>query len=140
MRKNCGEELAQLARVIHEWSLGESGQVRFGGDVRPRFGPTFSRDGSGARIFVIRIDGKLVFRFAEWRAMPWIDDRTILTGFRERLNKVPGLELSEDELGRKPIRSLHLLLPSTNLDLFKQAVIWLKQRTLSTGQYYHPDG
>ena len=85
-------------------------------------------------MFVIRIDGKLVFRFSDWRAMPWINDRAILTEFRERLNKVPGLEISEEELGRKPIRSLDLLLPPSNLDLFKQAVIWLKQKMLSTGQ------
>lgn len=133
-RKNCGEGLAQLVRTIHEWSLGEFGYVRFSGNTRARFGPTFGRDGSGARIFVIRIDGKLVFRFADWQAMPWIDDRAILTGFRERLNKIPGLELSEEELDRKPIRSLDLLLPPTSLDLFKQAVIWLKQKTLSTRQ------
>ena len=85
-------------------------------------------------MFVIRMDGRLVFRFADWRAMPWINDRAILTGFQERLNKIPGLKLGEEDLNGKPIRSLDLLLPPSNLDLFKQAVIWLKQRTLSTGQ------
>lgn len=50
--------------------------------------------------------------------MPWINDRVILTGFRERLNEIPGLDLSEKDLGGKPIKSLDLLLDPSNLNLF----------------------
>jgi hypothetical protein len=134
VRRNCREEIAQLARSIYVWSLDEFGDVRFSGTTRARFGPILSHDGSEPRVFVIRSDGKLVFRFTDWKSMPWINDRAILTGFRERLNKIPGLDLSEKDLEGKPIKSLDLLLDPLNLTLFKDAVRWLKQRVLSTGK------
>ena len=127
LRTQCGEEIARLARSIYDWSLDEFGYVRFSGTARARFGPTFGKDASDVRVFVIRVDGQFVFRFPDWRSKPWMKDRAILDGFRERLNKIPGLKLSEEDLDHKPIRPLNLLLNSTNLNMFKQAVSWLKQ-------------
>jgi hypothetical protein len=126
LRTQCGEEIARLAGSIYDWSLEEFGHVRFSGTTRARFGPTFGKDASDVRVFVIRVDGQLVFRFPDWRSQSWIKDRAFLNGFRERLNKIPGLNISEEDLDHKPIRPLNLLLSSTNFDLFKQAVTWLK--------------
>ncbi len=134
VRQNSGEEIAQLARSIYEWSHGEFGNVRFNGGTRGRFGPILSHDGSEARLFVIRTDGQFTIRFTDWKSLSWINDRAILNGFRERLNKIPGLNLSEQDLTRKPQRRLDLLLDSANLDLFKSAVTWLKDQALSDGK------
>lgn len=134
VRKKCREEIVQLTRSIYVWSLDEFGDVRFSGTTRARFGPILSHDGSETRVFVIRSDGQLVFRFTDWKSMPWMKDRAILNGFRERLNTIPGLDLSEKDLEGKPTKSLDLLLDPSNLNLFKDAVRWLKQTVLSTGK------
>ncbi|MDH4078873.1 MAG: hypothetical protein OEU68_03565 [Nitrospira sp.] len=125
-RKHCGDEIAQLARSIYESSVAEFGYVRFSGNTSPRFGPTFSLDGIGARAFIIKSHGQITFRFVEWKPMPWGKNRVIGKGFLERLNKIPGIDLSEEDLGRKPSRPLELLLDPTNFKFFKDAVSWLK--------------
>lgn len=126
-RKNSGEDIAQLVRSIYEWSVSEFGQVRFSGTTSPRFGPTFSLDGSGARAFLVKANGQITFRFIEWKPMPWGNDRVIGKGFLERLNKIPGFKLEEPDLEKKPSLPLALLLDPAHLDLFKKAVVWLKQ-------------
>ncbi|NGZ10856.1 MAG: hypothetical protein CV088_15960 [Nitrospira sp. LK70] len=133
-RKNCGEDIAQLVRSIYEWSVTEFRQVRFSGNTSPRFGPTFRPDRSGPRMFLVKADGQIAFRFIEWKSMPWINDRAMLSGFLERLNKIPGFDLSEQDLSGKTGRRLDLLLSPANLNLFKNAVTWLTQKTLSAGQ------
>lgn len=131
-RRNCGEEIAHLARSIYEWSLAEFGHVRFSGTSSPRFGPTFDQDGVEARAFLIKANGQVTFRFIEWKPMPWINDRALLNEFLERLNKIPGFGLSAEDLDRKPSKQLKLLLDPINLDHFKNAVRWLKHKALST--------
>ncbi|MBX3305626.1 MAG: hypothetical protein KF751_06165 [Nitrospira sp.] len=126
-RKNCGDDIAQLVRSIHEWSVAELGPVRFSGNISPRFGPTFRLDGSGPRIFLVKANGQIAFRFTDWEPMSWSTDRTIGKGFLERLNKISGFQLSEADLDKKPIRPLALLLDPVHLDLFKRAASWLKQ-------------
>lgn len=84
-------------------------------------------------MFVIRSDGQFVFRFTDWKSMPWINNRTLLNEFREKLNAIPGLGLSDKDLDGKPIRPLDLLLDPSSRDVFKDAVRWLKHAALSTG-------
>lgn len=126
-RKNCGEDIAQLVQTIYNWTVSEFGQVRFSGNASPRFGPTFHLDGTGPRVFIVKAKGQLTLRFMEWKPMPWSNDRALGKGFLERLNKIPGVDLTESDLDKKPSLSLALLLDSAHLDLFKKAVCWLKQ-------------
>jgi hypothetical protein len=126
-RKNCGEDIAQLVRSIYEWSVAEFGQVRFSGNTSARFGPTFHLDGTGPRVFVVKAMGHLTLRFVEWKSMQWSNDRSIGKGFLERLNKIPGVALAEPDLDKKPSLPLALLLDPAHLELFKKAVVWLKQ-------------
>lgn len=133
-RKNCGENIAQLVRSIYEWSVAEFGQVRFSGNTSPRFGPTFRPDGSGPRMFLVKGNGQIAFRFTDWKPMAWSNDRVIGRGFLERLNKIPEFKLDERDLDKKRSLQLALLLDPTHLDIFKKAVSWLKQAVLSADQ------
>ena len=132
VRQDCEEEIAQLAHTIYDWALGEFGAIHFGqGTELGAFGPTLIHDGSEARVFVIRSDGRFTIRFMYLKTKSWIKDRTVLNEFRERLNKIPGMDLTEKDLGGKPKRPLDLLLNPSNLNLFKSAVTWLKEQALS---------
>jgi hypothetical protein len=130
-RKNCGEDIAQLVRSIYEWSVAEFGQVRFSGNTSPRFGPTFRPDGSGPRMFLVKANGQIAFRFTDWKPMAWSHDRVIGMGFVERLNKITGFDLDEPDLETKRSLPLAPLLDPAHLDQFKKAASWLKQAVLS---------
>lgn len=137
-RKNSGEEIAQLVRSIYEWSVAEFGQVRFSGNTSPRFGPTFRSDGSGPRMFLVKGNGQIAFRFTDWKPMAWSNDRVIGREFLERLNKITGFDLAESDLDKKRSLPLALLLDPAHLDLFKNAAIWLKQAVLSADKKSQP--
>lgn len=126
-RKNCGEEIGQLVRSIYEWCIDEFGQPRFSGNTSARFGPTFRPDGSGPRVFIVKANGQITFRFIEWKPMPWRNEQSITNGFLERLNRIPGFDLAESDLDKKPTLPLALLLDPVHLGLFKEAVSWLKK-------------
>ncbi|THJ21956.1 MAG: hypothetical protein CAF45_010860 [Nitrospira sp. CG24E] len=83
---------------------------------------------------MIRSDGRITIRFMYFKTKSWIEDRTVLNEFRERLNKIPGMDLNEKDLGGKPKRPLDLLLNPSNLNLFKSAVTWLREQALSAGK------
>jgi len=135
LRKHCGEEIVQLAHTIHDWALEEFGSVHFGQGVElGGFGPTLTHDGSEGRVFVVRSDGRFNIRFMHLKTKSWIKDRTVLTEFRDRLNKIDGMKLTEKDLDGKPTRPLDLLLDPANLNCFKDAVTWLKDKALSAGK------
>jgi hypothetical protein len=135
LRKHCGEEIVQLAHTIHDWAVKEFGSVHFGqGAEVGAFGPTLIHDGSEARVFVVRSDGRFTIRFMHLKTKSWIKDRTVLTEFRDRLNKIDGMKLTEKDLDGKPQKSLDLLLDPANLSYFKDAVKWLKDKASSAGK------
>jgi len=135
LRKESGEDVARLARSIYDWSLSEFGNVVFSKETKKgRFGPTLSQDGPQTRVFLLRTDGRFGIRFIDMKAAPWIKDRAVLDGYRQRLNKIPGMALSEEDLDKKRVRRLELLLDPTNLQLFKEAASWLKHTVLSTAK------
>ena len=87
-------------------------------------------------MFFVKANGQIAFRFTDWKPMAWSNDRVIGRGFLERLNKIPGFDLAEPDLDKKRILPLALLLDPAHLDLFKKAVIWLKQAVLSAEENF----
>lgn len=132
LRKHSNEDIVQLAQSLYDWVLSEFGSVHFGqGSERGSFGPTLSSNGDQARLFVVRTDGRFTIRFMYLKTKTWIEDRKVLDELRRRLNEIPDMNLSDKDLDGKPNRPLSLLLNPTNLSLFKEAVLWLKQAVLS---------
>lgn len=135
LRQECGEETVLLARTIYDWALGEFGAIHFGKGVgRASFGPSLYHEGSEAKVFVIRSDGYVTVRFINLKTKSWLGTRSVLNEYRERLNEIPGMDLSEKDLDGKPKRPLKLLLNPSNLNLFKSAVTWLRDQALSAGK------
>lgn len=134
VRQNSGEEIAKLARTIYEWSLSEFGPIQFSETKVGSFGPTLNHEGSEAHVFVIRSDGSFTIRFHHLKTKSWNEDRAVLNEFRDRLNKIPEMELTEKHLDGKANRPLNLLLEPANLGCFKNAVTWLKDQALSAGK------
>jgi len=134
VRQNSREEIAQLARSIYEWSLSEFGPIQFSETRVGSFGPTLNHEGSEAHAFVIRSDGSFTIRFHHLKTKSWNEDRAVLNEFRDRLNKIPEMELTEKHLDGKANRPLDLLLDPANLSYFKDAVKWLKDKALSAGK------
>lgn len=134
VRQNSGEEIAQLARSIYEWSQSEFGAIHFRGNKEGFFGPTLNHEGSQAHVFVIRSDGSFTIRFHHLKTKSWNEDRAVLNEFRDRLNKIPEMELTEKHLDGKPNRPLGLLLDPSNLNLFTDAIRWLKDKAASAGR------
>lgn len=134
VRQNSGEEIAKLARTIYEWSLSEFGPIQFSDTKVGSFGPTLNHEGSQAHVFVIRSDGSFTIRFHHLKTKSWDEDRAVLNEFRDRLNKIPEMELTEKHLDGKANRPLNLLLDPVHLRQFQNAVLWLKQQALATSQ------
>ena len=134
VRQNSGEEIAKLVRTIYEWSLSEFGPIQFSETKVGSFGPTLNHEGSVAHVFVIRSDGSFTIRFHHLKTKSWDEDRAVLNEFRDRLNKIPEMELTEKHLDGKANRPLDLLLDPANLNGFKDAVTWLKDKALSAGK------
>jgi len=129
LNKNSGADIAALAKTIYDWCEVELGNVQFGrGSLLGRFGPVLFPDGSQAPTFVVRSDGRFTVRFMHIKARNGLRNETILKGFLTRLNQIPGLGFTEDDLKGKPRRRLDPLLDPLNLKVFKESIFWLRDQ------------
>lgn len=127
LNKNCGKATADLAQQLYDWAQTAFGNVRFGhGAERGAFGPVLFPDSSQAPIFVVRSDGRFTIRFMHIKAKNGKRNETILRQFIARLNQIPGLSYTEDDVRGKPNRPLEPLLERSHLKLFQEAVLWLR--------------
>ena len=127
LNKNCGKDTAKLAQRLHDWSHAALGDVHFGhGAQRGSFGPLLFSGTSQAPLFVVRSDGRFTIRFMHIKAKNGERNGQTLRQFITRLNQIPGLNFTEDDLGGKPSRPLEPLLNPSHLKLFQDAVLWLR--------------
>jgi hypothetical protein len=76
-------------------------------------------------LFVVRTDGAVVIRFINLHGKGRFNDRDVLEELRQRLNEVPGVSLSEENLEGKPRFELKLLQTAEGLQAFKNAMLWV---------------
>ena len=125
IERNCGAQIAQLAKELHDWSSSVCTYVWFGqGEVRGTFTPIFKIADTKYHLFVVRTDGMIVVRFINLHGKGRFKDRDVLDELRQRLNEVSGLSLTEEDLGGKPKFELKLLQSAAALQAFKNAMLW----------------
>ena len=126
IERNCGAEVAQIAKDLHDWSAIVCSYVWFGlGELRGTFTPILKIADTKYHLFVVRTDGAVVIRFINLHGKGRFNDRDVLEELRQRLNEVPGVSLSEENLEGKPRFELKLLQTAEGLQAFKNAMLWV---------------
>lgn len=127
LNKNCGKPVADLAQRLHDWARTAVGEVRFGhGAQRGSFWPVPFPAASQTPLFKVRSDGRFVIPLHQINARNGERNEAILRQFIARLNQIPDLNFTEEDLRGRPKRKLELLLNPSHLKLFQEAVLWLR--------------
>ena len=121
-----GRQVAGVARAIIEWGE-ERGDLRFyfGSGQKDGSVQAGLDDGSAYLFpFVIYTYGKVEIQFQYIRRKPPFDDLELRREFQAKLNAIPGVDIQQSDLDKRPSIPLDALAANGNLDEFVAAMDW----------------
>jgi len=114
----------RVLRDLLEWSAGWRSRLWWGrGNKDGSAVPVLDHNGEGHLPITLWSSGLVGVGFY-WLHSPF-DDDSKRDKFRRRLNEIPGVDLPEDAIRRRPNIRVSLLHPPASLAAFKSAVDWL---------------
>lgn len=125
MRRQHGPEGEALARGLLEWGAATHSRVDWGrGTTLGSFCPTLDTPDDAYWFFYLYTSGQIEIQFQWLKIRPPFDELALRMELRDRMNRISGVDLPEDGLGRRPSFPLEVLYDPDNLALFKEAVEW----------------
>ena len=125
-RERHGDEVADVARTIIEWSREHLPRAAWGRGASVA-SVTPERDYRGRTYYPISIrgSGQIVFLFQHMGRMPPFDQQGKQLEFLERVNAIPGVSITEAEaFGRRPRVALEVFANPTSLAKLFEALEW----------------
>lgn len=119
-----GPDEVRVARAIAEWASRQMTRFTWGkGRVDGSFVPVLDHNGQPHYPLAIYTYGRLEIQF-QWLTRPPFADLDLRREFLLRLNGVPGVDLPEDTITRRPSVPLAVLTDPPVLDAFLHVLDW----------------
>lgn len=132
LRERSGVAQVAVARKILDWAEGRSLRIRWGkGNKDGSFRPMLEWRGKERHTFVVRTSEVLRIRFSEMSRQPPFDDESKREQLRERLNRIPGVDVPPDRLASRPEITFAQLSDDTAMSKFLEAMDWYVQEVRS---------
>ena len=130
LAENCSPEEIETARRILKWSQENSSHVRW---RTKSLAPIFESDSNYPHIPTsVSIDGRVGFNFLRMKNSGGLPDEKRME-ILQRLNSIPGINLTEDSIDRKPSFSLSTLTNDGALEQFLNLVAWTVEQVRTRG-------
>jgi hypothetical protein len=108
LEKKTGPALVELAKTIHHWINPLVDKVTWGQAIG-RMVPTIFENRTRYQLFVVRDNGQCGVRFVYLRKQPPFDAEPVIHELLRKMNEIPGLSFTAEDLGKKrafPLQSL----------------------------------
>jgi hypothetical protein len=116
---------AGAARRLLAWATGRGLRVVWGkGQFEGSFSPVLDLDSAACPTFSVYTGGMVQVSFQWFMNRPPFDDEDSRRELRDRLNQIPGVEIPEGGLSRRPNVPLEVLARDGNIDHFIQVFDW----------------
>ncbi len=125
LRQKRGEGDVAVARKILEWARSQGLRVWWGaGKQDGSFYPVYDGPNGSHQLISLWSYGRIELLFERMQVQPPFDDLALRQEFARRLNKVPGIVVPPDGLGRRPTYPLSALSNEPQLEQFLQVLEW----------------
>ncbi|MBN1679157.1 MAG: hypothetical protein JW966_02620 [Anaerolineae bacterium] len=121
---------ANIARKILEWAHSRGLRIWWGEGKRSgSFIPILDIDEQSHYPVAIWTNGGIEIQFQHMQNRPPFDNLELRREFLDRLNRIHGISLPDDSLGRRPSFPIKVLTKDDHLDLFIAALDWFIEMT-----------
>ncbi|NLE01465.1 MAG: hypothetical protein GX640_16485 [Fibrobacter sp.] len=127
LEERKGEDYCEIARTIFKWSQRHNLRITWGsGKKNGSFFPVLDHKGIEYFPLIVSTNGKVTIQFAVLKARPVFQEETKRIELLNRLNQIPGIDLSTDSIEKlnNPI-SMEVLKNSTVLEQFLDVFNWV---------------
>ena len=133
MERRWGEVEAGVTRAIIDWSREHFTRLTWRrGPTDGGFSPAFDHDGQSYWPFWISTNGRLRIQFYLMEGMPPFDQDSKKLELLQKLNEIPGVDLPDDAISKRPAILLTALKSPGSLQTFFSAVEWFLAEAAST--------
>ena len=129
LENNKGLEAVRIAKELLEWAKEKSDWIWWGrGRIHGSFVPIVGPEGSGSQFISIWTYGVVENQF-QWLAnRDAFKDEEQRKEIVSRLNAIPGVQLSDDVITKRPSISLEKLAGEEAMRIFKETYEWVIDR------------
>ena len=130
-RHGAGPEA--VAREILQWAKTHMPSIWWGKGKRSgSFIPGLDYNGLWYQVIAVWTYGSVEMQFQHMQSKPPFDDETKRLDLLRRMNAIPGIDISEDEVSRRPSIPLAVFQDQAVLTQFLQTLEWFTQEVKST--------
>jgi hypothetical protein len=135
IQSRFSEPELKVARRIAEWMKGSGGRLWFGtGQRSGSMGVIFtSKDGVELYPIILWTYGRIEIQFQWMKGRPFFDELENRRELMRRLNEIDGVNISNDDLAKRPSVPLSTLSSSpSNIEKFMDTLNWIVDRYRSS--------
>jgi hypothetical protein len=128
----CGKEVAQVSRLILEWSGKKMPSIWWGQGTRSGgFIPGIDHNGKWHQLIEIWTYGKIEIQFQYMKSKsPPFDTEEGRLELLRKFNQIPGIDILEDSIDKRPSFSMSVLGEEERLSHFFAVLEWAIQEIL----------
>jgi hypothetical protein len=133
LERRQGAEEAEVAQRILEWGKQNMPEFYWGrGDRSGSFTPGLTHGGIWHLVIVVWTYGKVELQFQHMQRRPLFDDEGKRRELLRRLNEIPGIDLPDDAIARRPSIPLSILDKPQVLEKFLETLDWFTEEVTAT--------
>jgi hypothetical protein len=133
LERRRGAEESGVARKILDWSQANMPSIYWGkGQRSGSFIPGLEHGGIWHQAIGVRTYGSVELQFQYMQSKPPFDEEKKRLELLHRLNRVPGIQLSENAINRRPSVPLSTLVNSEVLEQFLETLTWFTNEVKAT--------
>ncbi len=126
-------EAVPVARAILDWGHQRVTRILWGkGSTQGSFVPTLHHNGTDHQLFAIWTVGTIEFYFYWYQYKPPFDQIAMRRTLLQRLNAIPGINLAEDMLARRPTVPLNRFVDDAALQELLATYTWMLDQIKAT--------
>jgi hypothetical protein len=133
LKERQGGEEADVAQTILDWAKMLSLRIWWGRGVKNgSFYPTLDWKGKGNSVIAVWTHGQVAVQFGELKKRPPFDDEAKRKELRDRLNRIPGVDIPAEAINLYPPILLSSLTNKVSLEQFLAVLDWFVQEVKAT--------
>lgn len=126
LEKRAGADAVRIARDILAWIRPKVSRIKPGsGKEIGSLTPQYNVGSTPVSLFWLLSNGKIGCPFTELAKTEELRDKAVGSGCRDRLNQIPNMAFSDEDISKWPTRPISLLISPDAMKQFKAAYEWV---------------
>ncbi|MDA8332167.1 MAG: hypothetical protein M0027_13405 [Candidatus Dormibacteraeota bacterium] len=134
LRARCGDDRAEAARTLMDWSLENGASDSFGhGASEGSWWPTWKDSAITCSPIKVWTYGRVEIQFEQLKSLTPFDNLELRAELARLIERVSGETIPDDKLGKRPSFSIEALCDATAMSEFESVLEWTREKYMAQG-------